>query len=553
VTDSQVYRNPRIWKERYDTHVTNAWVAGNTFISTPQELSELPDFASARHSLPEPFWADHPSTIDCYWRAWELAYSNFKQPTIGNDFARNFSDTAFNGNLFMWDSAFITCFGLYGRRNFNFQGTLDTFYRKQHPDGFICREISESDGQDTFHRFDPPSTGPNVLAWAEWNYYKNAGDQLRLEKVFAPLVAYHQWTRKYRTWQDGSYWSTGWGMGMDNLPRVGPDEHLAYDHGHLTWVDATFQALLSAKTLLQMATTLGRRDEVKDLEQEAEGLEEYCNRYLWNEVKESYCDRRSNGELSTMKHIGAYWALLTGCVPSNRLAGFISHLDNPSEFKRAHRIPALSADDPSFSSNGDYWCGGVWAPTNYMVLKGLDLNGQTNLAHEIAKNHVENVVKVFESDDTLWLGADQFKNFFHLEDLKYDDKHTLWETYAPDVIKPGSHSKPGYVGWSGVPPVTVLFEDVFGISQDENSKKLTWNIHLMEEHGVLRYPFGLNGVLDLKCYSRNNQQDRPKIEIHSNIPFTLELIWEGGSDTIIIDKGPDLNYPYVNIMYPLKG
>jgi hypothetical protein len=325
---------------------------------------------------------------------------------------------------------------------------------------------------------------------------------------------------------------------MDNLPRVGPHEHLAYDHGHLTWVDATFQALLSAKTLFQMSTILGRRDEVKDLEKEAEALEDYSNRYLWNDLNEFYCDRHPNGELSTMKHIGAYWALLTSCVPSDRLTGFIGHLDNPFEFKRAHRIPALSADDPSFSSTGDYWCGGIWAPTNYMVLKGLDLNGQTSLAHEIAKNHVGNVVKVFESDDTQWLGADQFKSFFHLEDLQYDDKHTLWENYAPDVIEPGSHSKPGYVGWSGVPPVAVLFEDVFGISHDANSNKLTWNIRLLEQHGVLRYPFGLNGVLDLKCNTRNSQQDKPKIEIHSNIPFTLELIWEGGSDTIKIDKGP---------------
>ena len=134
-----------------------------------------------------------------------------KQPTPENDFAANYCDTAFNGNLFMWDSSFVTCFGVYGRRAFNFQRTLDTFYRKQHPDGFICREISETDGQDTFPRFDPSSTGPNVLAWAEWNYFMKSGDRQRLEAVFPPLVAYHQWMRKYRTWPDGSYWSTGWG------------------------------------------------------------------------------------------------------------------------------------------------------------------------------------------------------------------------------------------------------------------------------------------------------------------------------------------------------
>ena len=102
-------------------------------------------------------------------------------------------------------SSFVTGFGLYGRRAFNFQQTLDNFYRKQHPDGFICREISEADGQDCFQRFDPASTGPNVLAWGEWNHFVKTGDRRRLELVFAPLVAYHQWLRAYQTWPDGSY------------------------------------------------------------------------------------------------------------------------------------------------------------------------------------------------------------------------------------------------------------------------------------------------------------------------------------------------------------
>ncbi len=303
--------------------------------------------AQAREVLPDPFWAGHASTIACYWRAWELAFNNLKQPSAENGFAANFIDTAFNGNLFMWDSCFITCFGVYGRRVFDFQRTLDTFYRKQHPDGFICREITETDGGDCFTRFDPSSTGPNVMAWAEWNYFKKSGDLKRLEMIFPPLVAYHDWTRKYRTWQDGSYWSTGWGMGMDNLPRLKANENAAWDNGHLSWVDATFQAALSAKILLQMADLLRRPAEVEFLSKELERLSSYCNTYLWDEQNNYYYDRFADGELSRVKHIGAYWALLAGCVPEDRLPAFVAHLENPAEFKRVHRIPALSADDPS--------------------------------------------------------------------------------------------------------------------------------------------------------------------------------------------------------------
>jgi hypothetical protein len=73
---------------------------------------------------------------------------------------------AVNSCLFMWDSCFILKGLRYGSRAFNFQRTLDNLYAKQHPDGFISREIQEWDGQDRFHRFDPASTGPNILAWS---------------------------------------------------------------------------------------------------------------------------------------------------------------------------------------------------------------------------------------------------------------------------------------------------------------------------------------------------------------------------------------------------
>jgi hypothetical protein len=522
--------------EHYDTHVANRWVSENLFISKIPENQEILSFMQARELLPDPFWGGHTSTVACYWRAWELAFGNLKQPIQENGFIANYCDTAFNGNLFMWDSSFITCFGIYGRQAFNFQRTLDNFYCKQHPDGFICREISETDGQDTFPRFDPSSTGPNVLTWAEWNYFMKTGDRHRLELVFTPLVAYHQWLRTYRTWQDGSYWSTGWGSGMDNLPRLDGKGDISWENGHMTWVDATLQAILSAKILMQMAALLGREAEVADLEVETQLLTRYSNDQLWNEQLSFYCDRFADGKLSPVKHIGAYWALLAGCVPAYRILGLINHLDNTTEFNRTHRIPALSADDPGYSGTGGYWCGGIWAPTNYMVLKGLEANGQHELAHAIAVNHLENVVKVFESEDTRWEGAEQFRQFFHLTDLKYDDRHTLWENYAPDVIMPGSHSKPGYVGWTGIPPIAVLLEDVFGLLPDAVANRLIWHVRLTEEHGVRHYPFGSNGMVDLMCTSRNSRLDQPSIEIHSNIPFTLEVIWEGGTGSFNIEK-----------------
>jgi hypothetical protein len=335
-----------------------------------------------------------------------------------------------------------------GSRAFDFQRTLDNLYAKQHPDGFICREIVEADGSDLFYRHDPPSTGPNVLPWVEWEHYQTIGDDERLARVFPVLVAYHRWLRAYRTWPDGSYWTCGWGCGMDNQPRTGGGvQHAWWYHDHMAWIDTCLQQILSARLLTEMARVLGRRDQVADMEREIEALTALVNERMWDEDTAFYYDRRADGSLSDVKTIGAYWALLADVVPGDRLARFVAHLENEAEFARPHRVPALSADHPAYAADGGYWCGGVWAPTNYMVLRGLTQAGYDDLAHEIGLNHLTRVVQVFEKTGT------------------------VWENYAPEMAAPGQAQR-DFVGWTGLPPVAVLFEYVFDLRPDVPAGRL---------------------------------------------------------------------------------
>jgi len=492
-----------------DTHVCTRFVEENTFLTVEREQAALPLFAEVRDRLPQPTWEGHPAALDCYWKVWEIAFRNLRQPTPGSGFVSNFIDTAFNDCLFMWDSAFILMFARYGCRAFNFQRTLDNLYSHQHPDGFLCREIYEPTGEERFERFDPASTGPNVLPWAEWEYYLNFGDLERLRRVFPPLVAYYQWLQAYRTWPDGTYWSSGWGCGMDNQPRL-PDEsyHVAFSHGHMAWVDATLQAILATRHLLHMADALGRRQDVLDVEAEATHLARFVNDHLWDDEQAFYFDRWRGGQLSGVKSVAAYWALLAGIVPQARLPRFVEHLRNPAEFNRPHRVPTLSADHPDYAPQGDYWRGSVWAPTNYMILRGLTQVGEHALAHEIAANHLDNVVQVFR------------------------ETGTVWENYAPEGAARGSISKGDFVGWTGLPPVAVLFEYVFGLRPDVPNGRILWDVRLLDAHGVQHYPYGKDGQLDLHCARRHSQAEEPVISARSTVPLVLEIRWAGGSKTM---------------------
>ena len=488
------------------TYVEDSLVEENEFRKMQPEQVALPRFDEVKQTLPQPIWDGHDNCLSCYWRVWELAFGNLRTPQKGSGFVSNFIDTAFNGCIFMWDSSFMLMFGKYADRIFKFQHTLDNFYAHQHRDGFICREIDEVTGGGRFARMDPSSTGPNTMIWCEWEYYLNFGDKDRLAKVFPPLMAFHRWMKKNLTWPDGTYYSTGWGCGMDNLPRLQPNAHVSFEHGHMVWVDTCMQELNNCGILIKMCKLLGREEFVDELERERELLASAIDGKLWDEESGFYYDLWRTGEQNKVMHIGAYWALLAKCVSQERARRLIDHLDH--EFKTDVMVPALAKTHPSYKPHGGYWCGAVWAPTNYMLLKGLDAYGEFDKAHAIGKNYVDAMVQV------------------------YNESNTVFENYSSGYknSKPikGDPAKADFVGWSGIGPISVLFEYVFGIKPDAARNTITWHVNLTERHGVKKYPFGTDGELTLLCEARNSANEQPVITVTSTVPVTLEVIWGEG-------------------------
>ncbi len=485
------------------TYKDEPLVRENCFLRKPVTSEPLPVFEDIAHRLPIPVWENHSDYLDCYRYTWKLAFGNLRAPVPGTGFVSNFIDTAFNGCLFMWDTAFILMFCKYADRIIKFQESLDNMYSHQHRDGYICREINELTGLEHFTRHDPSSTGPQVMAWCEWEYYKNFGDTDRLARVFPPLMAYHRWMAANRTWPDGTYFSSGYGCGMDNVPRLMPGYSIGFDHGHMVWVDACMQALYDCRILIDMARALHREEFIPELEQEQTHLEQVINEKLWDEDTGFYYDLWKDGRLNMVRHVGAYWALLAWCASPERAERMIALLNDEKTFKTPNRIPSLAKDHPDYSPVGNAWKGAVWAPTNYMVLKGLDLYGRSDLSHEIAAEYLSAVVETFQT------------------------RGTVYENYAPEYVngRPdcGQPSNADFVGWTGLAPIAVLFEYVFGIKPEADRNKILWDINLLEEHGVKQYPFGTEGILTLLCKARTGADEKPQITIESNVPVTLEI------------------------------
>ncbi len=496
-----------------NTYVKNIFVTENEFRNAKAIITPAPTFKAAKDILPVPFWEGNDLAVDMYWRAWELGINHIKNPAKESGFISSYIDTAYNGNIFMWDSTFITLFARYGSRAFPFQKTLDNFYAKQHIDGFICREIWGDSGEDAFSRFDPTSTGPNIIPWSEIEYFRHFGDWDRVKKIFPVLCAYYQWLKEYRTWKDGSYWSSGWGTGMDNMPRLEPQYNPNFSNGHMTWIDTCLQQIFIAKILVDFGFYIERWQEIEDIEDEMNRLKKYVKDYLWDPKTAFFYDRYSDDSLGTLKGIGSYWALWTDILEKDEMDAFVKHLTNPETFYRTHPVPSIPATHEKYQANGRYWQGGVWAPTNFMVIKGLMNNDYNDIAYDIALRHYQQVMEV------------------------YKKTNTFYEYYAPETSEPGFLARPDFVGWTGLVPISVLFEAIFGLKADYLSGTLEWKINLTDAHGVERYPFGPDGSLDLKCASRNSADQNPSLEIKSTASLKLKVSWKGGAQTFDIKPG----------------
>jgi hypothetical protein len=473
-------------------------VGENMLLSRQYRPQHLPQYDGEK--LPQLVVGGHPEWVEMYDKAWQLAFGNLRQPEPESGFVANFIDTAFNDNTFMWDSVFMTLFGRYGRRMFDFMGTLDNFYGKQHADGYICREINTYKGHDLFRPQDARSTGPNVMAWAEWSDFQLSGNVERLRAVFPALMAYYLWWKDWRTWPDGSYWTSGLGSGMDNQTRV-PDSH--WHHRHHAWADATMQQALNSRLLLRMAEIINRHDFDALLEAEYAHLDDVVNTLMWDEATGFYYDVAPDGTRVKTMSIGAYWGLFAGVIPENRAKRMVAHLDNPVLFNRPHRIPSQAANSPNggYKDDGCYWLGGVWAPTNYMVLQALTERNDDDLAYAIARNHLENVCEVFH------------------------ETGTLWENYAPECASEGNPARGDFVGWTGLSAISIPIEYLVGLRPQTARNRLLWDVRLVERHGVKNYPLGENNTVDLICDERDDDMVAPVLNIRTDDPFTLEVRW----------------------------
>lgn len=468
----------------------------------------LPVFEKSRDLLPEPVVDADPGFVEMYWKCWELAFRHMFKPAPGSPLVSNYLDEAFYPNIFQWDSLFMVMFARYGHHVFPAISTLDNFYARQHRNGFIAREIREKDGTDFYYFLDYMGTdnlvNPPLFGWAELESYRLTGDKSRYEAVIPVLESYAAWLDRYRVragTSHGLYWQTSLGSGMDNSPRAGSG-----------WVDMSSQVAMLHRDLAVMLREAGQAARAAEHERKAQEIAARINRFMWSEKDGLYYDVEDDGRQLASKTVASFWPLLAGVASRPQAERLVRNLRDPATFWRTIPFPSLAADQKLYEPLGGYWRGSVWAPTNYMIVKGLERAGYDDFAGEASEAYLRGMYAVFQKTGT------------------------VWENYAPDSLSEGGSAKKDFVGWSGCGPIALLIEDVIGLRPDAAAGTVTWHLRRLDRHGVRRLRFGSTTATFL-AEARSSPAEKARITVESDGELTLVVSRGGVRSTMRIRAG----------------
>lgn len=390
---------------------------------------------------------------DMYDAALGIARSKVKGGAHEPYFKKPFADAAFNNNIYLWDTCFIAAYAKYHQDVLPIGQALDNFYGLQDGDGWICREYMQ-DGRPFWPKHHPVAINPPLLAFAELELYSRSGDVGRLTRVYPHLKAFFGYLVEHYRMPDGLFFFDTLGSGMDNIPRhpdgwtddgkgIG-DANLypdVFTYGGLDplWnrqgrmVDFSAQMALCANQMATIAATIGQGDDVAAYRTFHDEVAQAVNDLCWHEGDGFYYDL-GYGRQIRRKHIGMFWVMWAGIVPAQRLPRLLGHLTDPKQFWRRIPVATYPADQAAFDPAGGYWLGSVWAPTNYMIIRGLTVCGQHELSDRLARQYYWSVAEVFKQTGT------------------------FWENYAPDSLARGNQSARDFCGWTAVVPIALWHE-----------------------------------------------------------------------------------------------
>ncbi len=308
---------------------------------------------------------------------------------------------------------------------------------------------------------------------------------------------------------------------MDNSPR---GRRNAEAGRHMGWIDLSSQVALMCLCIARLAEMLGNAAMAATNRLRWEYYGKFVQRYCWSPRSQFFHDYLEKDNWLSTKTAAGFWPMLAEFATAAQVQALAEHLENPQTFGRPCPVPTLSYDDPNYVDSGEYWLGGVWAPTNYMVVTGLRRNGRHDLARRLAMKYLDHMTAVYRD---------------------YGPRPgTIWECYSPEQAVPAApeHSTGAaavghdFAGWTALGPTAMFYEAILGLDVDGFNKTVTWQIGLLEEHGIEDLPVG-DARLNLRFARRDSADSPARIEAKATKAMKLVIVRGGKSQTVNLEPG----------------
>ena len=285
------------------------------------------------------------------------------------------------------------------------------FIQRQQPDGYInYRTGPYLDETIPYEGSGVLTTSAPWFNYINWEVFKISKDRKFLQEAYNSGKKFYLYFVKNRDSNKNGLCE--WGA-EGELESVRDAKVAVWDNVgrpmNFEGPDVNSMLVKEARSLAEMASTLGLAAEAKQWSDLAGQRSALIEHYMWDKATGFYYNislrdqgftfRKSND--LKIKEIIGFLPLWAGVSSKENASKLMVSLRNPDEFRRRYGIPTLSAKSDYYNPIG-YWNGPVWVQWEYLVCRGLRDYGYSRDASEITSGVLDNMIWHLKQDHVFW-------------------------------------------------------------------------------------------------------------------------------------------------------
>ncbi|MCX6285799.1 MAG: trehalase family glycosidase [Bacteroidetes bacterium] len=283
------------------------------------------------------------------------------------------------------------------------------FIHRQQPDGYINYRTGPY-LDETIPYANQLTTSAPWFNYINWEVYKISKDRKFLQEAYISGKKFYTFFVKNRD------------SNLNGLCEWGAEGELesVRDARVAVWdkvgrpmsfegPDVNSMLVMEARSLSEMAKTLGLAADARQWEDLAKQRSALINHFMWdtttgfyyniNKLDQGFTFRNAND--LKIKEIIGFLPLWAGVCNTKNAGQLMRSLRDPKEFHRLYGIPTLTARSDYYNPIG-YWNGPVWVQWEYLIYRGLRDYGYNQDASELVNRVLDNMIWHLKQDHVFW-------------------------------------------------------------------------------------------------------------------------------------------------------